>query len=98
MTRFLLKPFVLLYWAVASVVFLLGACASPAPADTGLTAANGGDLITDSDESAQRKRARIRLELALGYFEQGKTTIALDEIKQAIVIDPSYSDALACAD
>jgi len=95
MTRFLLKPFVLLYWAVASVVFLLGACASPAPADTGLTAANGGDLITDSDESAQRKRARIRLELALGYFEQGKTTIALDEIKQAIVIDPSYSDAFS---
>jgi type IV pilus assembly protein PilF len=53
------------------------------------------DIITESDESAERKRARIRVELALGYLEQGKTTIALDEIKQAIVIDPAYSDAFS---
>jgi len=94
MTRFLVKYFLLLYM-VASAVSLLGACASPGATDAGLTTANGGDLVTDSDESAQRKRARIRLELALGYFEQGKTTIALDEIKQAIVIDPTYSDAFS---
>jgi len=51
--------------------------------------------MTDSDESLERKRARIRVELALGYFEQGKTTIALDEIKQAIATDPSFSDAFS---
>lgn len=53
------------------------------------------DIITESDESAERKRARIRMELALGYLEQGKTTVALDEIKQAILIDPTYSDAFS---
>lgn len=53
------------------------------------------DLVTESDVSAERKRARIRLELALGYLEQGKTTVALDEIKQAIAADPSYSDAFS---
>ncbi|MBB1078184.1 type IV pilus biogenesis/stability protein PilW [Rhodoferax sp. 4810] len=53
------------------------------------------DIITESDESAERKRARIRVELALGYLEQGKTTVALDEIKQAILIDPNYSDAFS---
>ncbi|APW48376.1 type IV pilus biogenesis/stability protein PilW [Rhodoferax antarcticus] len=54
-----------------------------------------GDIITESDETAERKRARIRVELALGYLEQGKSTIALDEIKQAILIDPTYSDAFS---
>ena len=53
------------------------------------------DIITESDETAERKRARIRVELAMGYFEQGKSTIALDEIKQAILIDPTYSDAFS---
>jgi type IV pilus assembly protein PilF len=52
-----------------------------------------GELVTESDETAERKRARIRIELALGYFEQGKTNIALDEIKQAIAADPLFSDA-----
>jgi type IV pilus assembly protein PilF len=53
------------------------------------------DIITESDVSAERKRARIRMELALGYLEQGKTTVALDEIKQAIQVDPTYSDAFS---
>jgi len=57
------------------------------------SAAGRGDVVTESDESAERKRARIRIELAIGYFEQGKTTIALDEVKQAIVADPDFSDA-----
>ena len=39
------------------------------------------------------KRARIRLELATGYFEQGQTTIALDELKQSISADPNYAAA-----
>jgi len=65
----------------------LGGCASS------FDAANRGDRVTDSDESGVRKRARIRLELALGYLEQGKTTIALDEVKQAIIADPNFADA-----
>lgn len=69
----------------------LGACA--ARGDLAGVTAGAGERVTESDESPERKRARIRVELALGYFEQGKTTIALDEIKQAIQIDPAYSDA-----
>ena len=56
---------------------------------------NGGsrDIMTASDEPDGRKRARIRLELALGYFEQGQTTVALDELKQALIADPAYAPA-----
>lgn len=54
---------------------------------------NRTDLITDSDETDQRRRARLRVELASGYFEQGQTKVALDEIKQSLVTDPNYVDA-----
>ncbi len=71
----------------AAVLLLeLAGCAAPG-------AASSGDVVTASDEPEARRRARIRLELAVGYFEDGKTTIALDELKQALVTDPSYAEA-----
>ncbi|WP_309683969.1 type IV pilus biogenesis/stability protein PilW [Polaromonas sp.] len=54
---------------------------------------NRSDIVTESDEPDQRRRARLRLELAAGYYEQGQTNVALDEIKQALVIDPTFGDA-----
>lgn len=54
---------------------------------------DGSELMTASDEPTLRKRARIRLELATGYFELGQTAVALDELKQSIAIDPNYSEA-----
>lgn len=51
------------------------------------------EVVTPSDEPEHRRRARIRLELASGYFEEGKTEVALDEIKQVIAIDPAYPEA-----
>ena len=72
----------------AALVSVLGGCAAT-PAASGARA----DIPTESDESPERKRARIRMELALGYFEEGRTTIALDEIKQVLAIDPSYPQA-----
>ncbi len=65
-------------------------CAGVAPTTP---TASKADFITESDESEGRKRARIRLELAVGYFEQGKTTTALDELKQSISADPSLFEA-----
>lgn len=54
---------------------------------------NRSDLITDSDETDQQRRARLRVELATGYFEQGQTKVALDEIKQALATDPNFVNA-----
>lgn len=59
--------------------------------------ASGSDVnaenFTPSDEPETRRRARIRLELASNYFEMGQTTVALDEVKQAIAADSGYADA-----
>lgn len=78
-------------WLLAACLALvaltgLSGCASGAPG-------SGEDIVTDSDEPAIRKRARTRLQLASGYFEQGQTTVALDEVKQALTIDPDFPDA-----
>lgn len=54
---------------------------------------NTAEPVTDFDEPDARKRARLRLELASGYFEQGQITVALDEIKQSLAADPTYGPA-----
>lgn len=77
-------------WALAACLAL--------PLLAGLTGcagvpASGDDVLTESDEPPARKRARIRLELAVGYFEQGQTTVALDELKQALAADPTLFQA-----
>ncbi|MBA3059888.1 MAG: type IV pilus biogenesis/stability protein PilW [Gammaproteobacteria bacterium] len=75
---------------VAGLASALG-CASKV---AGVGPAGGkGEMITASDEPDARRRARIRLELAVGYFEQGQTTIALDELKQSIASDPTFGEA-----
>ena len=77
----------------AALMAALGSVGCAGSAAVGGASAARSEIVTDSDESDQHKRARIRVELALGYFQQGKTNIALDEIKLAIAADPSYSDA-----
>ena len=56
-------------------------------------ASKSDDVVTVSDESDERKRARIRLELATAYFAQGQLTTALDELKQVLAIDGRMSEA-----
>jgi type IV pilus assembly protein PilF len=51
------------------------------------------DLVTESDEPETSKRARLRLELAIAYFDKGQTTDALDHLKQSIAADPTLFEA-----
>ena len=79
-------------WLLACFgALLLAGCATQP--DMATAAANRSDLITDSDETDLRRRARLRVELAAGYFEQGQTKVALDEIKQALTTDPTFAEA-----
>jgi type IV pilus assembly protein PilF len=71
----------------------LSGCATKSGASASNDTSTRQEIVTDSDEPEARKRARIRLELASGYFAEGKTTVALDEIKQALVNDPAFGDA-----
>ena len=51
------------------------------------------DMQAPSEDTDARRRARIRLELASGYFEEGKVEFALDELKQVLAVDPTFGDA-----
>jgi type IV pilus assembly protein PilF len=62
-------------------------------ATQGQGGASADTMATPSDDTDQRRRARIRLELASSYFEEGKTEIALDEVKQVLALDPGFGEA-----
>jgi type IV pilus assembly protein PilF len=51
------------------------------------------DLKTSSDQTDADKRARVRLELAAGYFSRGQATTALDEVKLALAARPDLPEA-----
>jgi type IV pilus assembly protein PilF len=46
-----------------------------------------------AEESDERRRARIRLELAAGYYQQGNYSVALEELRVALGLDPAYPAA-----
>jgi type IV pilus assembly protein PilF len=75
--------------AVVLASLVLGGCASKGAANKG----SPRELKTASDQTAQDKRAAIRMQLAVGYYQEGKYEVALDEIKQAIAANPDLADA-----
>lgn len=76
--------------AVAAALAGLGGCAHQASPDLGASAMESGSASAETDA---RRRARIRLELAANYLQMGQTSVALDEVRQAIATDPTYADA-----
>ncbi|WP_461469257.1 type IV pilus biogenesis/stability protein PilW [Melaminivora sp.] len=55
--------------------------------------ADGSDGLSAQADGEARRRARIRLELAASYLQRGQPEVALEEVRQALVIDPGYADA-----
>lgn len=74
---------------VIALALCMGIAAGCATGPSG----QGGDIVTSSDQTENQKRARIRLQLALGYYEQRQPMVALDEIKLALQADPNFAEA-----
>lgn len=93
-----MKPGLTLRGAALLVCVLAGAlsaCATKpagAPTVTGLKGSTT-ELRTASDETTDEKRASIRLQLAVGYYQEGNYTVALDEVKKALAVKSDYADA-----
>jgi type IV pilus assembly protein PilF len=80
------QPWACAGWLVL-LALLLGGCAG------GAGRSGSSDITTESDISPEQKRALLRLELAAAYFGNGQNLVALDEVKQAIALNPNSSDA-----
>ena len=79
-----LRFFLLVVLAIAST--FLGGCGSQ-------PTVGAGEDPTTFAQTNNRERARIRLQLAVGYYEQRQMAVALDEIKLAVQADPNFADA-----
>lgn len=60
----------------------------------------GGEVVSTTQSSAApaspaitRSRARARVDLAAGYFRNGQMSIALEETRRAVQIDPTFAEA-----
>jgi type IV pilus assembly protein PilF len=68
---------------------LLGGCVT-----TGTSSGDSNaELQTSSDQTSTQKRAVIRLQLAVGYYQRGELDVALDEVKQSLQANPDFADA-----
>jgi type IV pilus assembly protein PilF len=72
---------------LGGILFFLAGCGSMS-GESGTS-----ELATTSDQTDEQRRAQIRLQLAVGYYQQGQMNVALDEIKQALQSDPNSADA-----
>ena len=87
----------------ACIAVLAASCSSTsstpklAPPNDASTSSNSAKVdIRDRDAAGPtdaHKRAVIRLQLAVGYYQDGQFNTALDELKQALTIDPNFTDA-----
>lgn len=77
---------------------LLAGCAAPGQQSDGGSASAerivpGAVVPASMEESDDRRRARIRVELAANYYQQRDYKVALDELGQALRADPEYAPA-----
>ena len=77
--------------ALGAVIAVASGCTTTGGG--GLGATESKDRVTASDESDGSKRARVRMELAAGYYGRGQMTTALDQVKLAIIADPTLAEA-----
>ena len=85
------------WWLMAALaLFMVGSLIALSGCAAGLGGTGASvraEPLTESDEPETTKRARLRVTLASNYFAEGQNTVALDEVKQALVADPNYGPA-----
>jgi type IV pilus assembly protein PilF len=73
------------------VFFLMGVLAGCGSGPA--TSVRLADPITESDQTQTGRRALLRLVLAESYLQSGQALVALDEVKQALLLSPQLPAA-----
>jgi type IV pilus assembly protein PilF len=78
---------------LAAVLAAVLAACTTTTTSTSTAAGSAPDARTSSDPGDADRRARLRLELAAGYFARGQTQTALEEVKLALAARPDMAEA-----
>lgn len=70
---------------------MLSGCASDGVLEKAATSSVG--LSSDANQAAALRRIDIRMQLAIGYYEQRQYDTALEELAQVLRLAPNYADA-----
>lgn len=72
-------------WVISGLLALgLSACGSPQ---------SSLDTLTPPELNTTQQRALLRLNLASAYYEQGQNSVAQQEVRAALKIDPASAEA-----
>lgn len=81
-------------WLMAlAILATLAGCAGSGEGSAGGNNDSSVDINRRTDDTEERSRARIRLELAINYYRERSYSVALDELRKTIQIDPKFADA-----
>ncbi len=85
-----------LWGGAAAAAMAVAGCTTTTTTTTSFADMKNSPPTAVAPESAQaqaQRRAELRLQLAVGYFQHGQTEVAMQEINQALAADPNYADA-----
>lgn len=84
-----------LSWLLGAALLVgVAGCATTGGEGGGGSVVDARSVVPKAEvDTEERRRARIRLELAAGYYQQRNYSVALDELRQALTIDPDYGAA-----
>jgi len=72
-----------------AVALVLSGCATPAPAPAPPQPQPPPPVVVKQQEASPKERAKLHADLAAGYYERGRMDIALDELGEAVKLDPN---------
>jgi type IV pilus assembly protein PilF len=75
---------------LAAAALALAACASKGPTQQAQTPPAQDTTPIKREEATPAQRAKIRTDLAAGYYQRGRMDIALEELGNAKALDPTY--------
>jgi type IV pilus assembly protein PilF len=75
--------------AVLAAAFALGGCASPPPAATTARQPDPLPPPVKLQEATPKERAKLHADLGAGYYERGRMDVALEELNEAVKLDPN---------
>jgi len=82
-------------WCAVVLLGLAVGCTTTTTTTTSLPdMRHAGPPVAETPDAANtQRRAELRLQLAVGYFQQGQPEVALGEVNQALAADPNHAQA-----